>query len=241
LDAQNTGMEPRPRKDLSSSWHQYAPVVLLAFVALFAAGASLALLLVSRPPGDGSPEAGFARDMMFHHAQAVEMAEIVRFKTESEDIRILATDIALTQQAQIGMMRGWLDAWGLPASGTEPAMSWMGHPTESRMPGMATPEEIDRLREAPPDEADAQFLRLMIQHHRGALPMAEAILERTDRPEVRRLAEAIVATQRQEIRSMEAMSRDRLVTFAEPTYINVHAAGSGNPPPLARANLGKVE
>jgi hypothetical protein len=177
--------------------------------------------------------------------------------------------------------------------------------------------------------------------------MAEAILERTDRPELRRLAEAIVATQRQEIRSMEAMSRDRLVTFAEipletvgdsgvsgtvtvdevdggvrvdldveglpkpgttylahihpgtcgggeehageghgghmgtgqpvgdiqapltpveadaegrgrsttvvenatvdglisgePTFINVHAAGSGNPPPLACANLGEVQ
>jgi hypothetical protein len=143
-------MEPKPRKDLGSSWQRYAPVVLLALVALFVVGASLALLLVSRPPGDGSPEAGFARDMMVHHAQAVQMAKIVRFKTESEEIRILATDIALAQQAQIGMMRGRLDVWGLLASGTEPAMSWMGHPTDSRMPGMAAPEEIDRLREAPP-------------------------------------------------------------------------------------------
>ena len=44
--------------------------------------------------------------------------------------------------------------------------------------------------------------------------MAEAILERADRPEVRQLAEAIAASQRQEIRTMEAMSREHLVNFA---------------------------
>jgi uncharacterized protein (DUF305 family) len=190
------------------------PLLLLALVAAFFAGASMALLLTPGPPGDDSPEAGFARDMMVHHAQAVEMAEIVRDKTKSEEIRTLATDIALTQQAQIGIMQGWLDVWGLPSSGTEPAMSWMGHPTEGPMPGMATPQEIDRLREAPPEEADEQFLWLMIRHHRAAIPMASAILKRTDRPEVRELAGAIAASQRQEIRTMEAMSEELMVNFA---------------------------
>jgi uncharacterized protein (DUF305 family) len=200
------GHQPSRRWDM--------PLLLLALVAAFFAGASLALLMAPKPPGDDSPEAGFARDMMVHHAQAVQMAEIVRFKTESEEIRTLATDITLTQQAQIGMMHGWLDVWGLSPTGTEPAMAWMGHPTEGPMPGMATPEEINRLREAPPEEADEQFLWLMIRHHRSAIPMAEAILERTDRPEVRQLAEAIAASQRQEIRTMEAMSREHLVNFA---------------------------
>ena len=55
--------------------------------------------------------------MMVHHAQAVQMAEIVRLKTESEDVRVLASDISLTQQAQIGLMQGWLAAWGLPPTG----------------------------------------------------------------------------------------------------------------------------
>jgi hypothetical protein len=153
------------------------------------------------------------------------MAEIVRDKTESEEMRTLATDIALTQQAQIGQMQGWLDVWGLPATGAEPAMSWMGHPTEERMPGMATPEEINRLEDAPPAEANRQFLYLMIRHHRGAIPMAEAVLERTDRPEVRQLAKAIAATQRQEIRLMDEMSRDRLVGFAELPLVTIKSSG----------------
>ena len=41
-------------------------------------------------------------------------------------------------------------------------MSWMEHPTEGLVPEMATPEEIDDLQQAPPEEADVLFLRLMI-------------------------------------------------------------------------------
>ena len=147
---------------------------------------------------------------MVHHAQAVQMAEIVRDKTESDAIRLLAADLALTQQAQIGMMQGWLEVWGLPITRTGPAMSWMGHPTEGPMPGMATPEEIDLLQHARPEEADRLFLRLMIAHHQAGISMAEAILQRTDRLEVRQLAEAIKYSQRVEIQTMQEMLRDRM-------------------------------
>jgi uncharacterized protein (DUF305 family) len=176
----------------------------LALLASLFVGATAALLL-TRPPGNDSPEAGFARDMIVHHAQAVQMAEIVRDKTQSADTRLLATDIALTQQAQIGMMQGWLEVWGLPIAETEPAMSWMAHPTEGLMPGMATPGEIDRLQQGPADVADMLFLRLMIAHHQAAIPMAEAILQRTERPEVRQLAQSIENSQRAEIKNMKAM------------------------------------
>ena len=184
--------------------------MLLAVVSVLAAGVALALLLVSQPPGNDSAEAGFARDMIVHHAQAVQMAEIVRDKTKSENMRILVSDISLTQQGQLGIMQGWLGVWGLPITGSEPAMAWMGHPIDGPMPGMATPDEIDLLSEAPPEEADTLFLRLMIAHHRAAIPMAGAILKRTGEPEVRRLAEAIEASQRAEIRIMEGMLRNQV-------------------------------
>ena len=136
-----------------------ALLVIGAILLSALAGATLASLLTDdASPDDGSAEvalgapaedsaeAGFARDMMVHHAQAVQMAEIVRDKTESEEIRTIAADIALTQQAQIGQMQGWLAVWGLPTTGPEPPMAWMGHPMEGRMPGMATPEQIDDLQ-----------------------------------------------------------------------------------------------
>ena len=202
-----------------------AVLLVAAIVVAAAAGAALAALFSGNTPADlpaevsgigapsdSSPEAGFARDMMVHHAQAVEMAEIVRDKTESQEIRTLAADIALTQQAQIGQMQGWLQVWNLPPTGTEPAMSWMGEPHEGRMPGMASPEEINELQRASPEEAEVLFLQLMIPHHEAAVPMAEAVLEESDRKEVERLAGSIVASQQAEIELMRGLLQRRGVT-----------------------------
>ena len=203
------------------------PVLVATLLVGVVVGAALALLFFARTPGDvpaalGAPgedsaEAGFARDMIVHHAQAVQMAEIVRGKTESEEIRTLAADIALTQQAQIGQMQGWLQVWDLPPTGTEPAMSWMGHPTEGRMPGMAAPEELDRLQRASPEEADVLFLQLMIPHHEAALPMAEAVLDETDREEVQQLAAAVATSQEAEIRVLQELLQRHGVQAEEPS------------------------
>src|SRR5215210_377932 len=202
-----------------------ALLVVGAIVVGAAAGVAVASLFSGDTPGDGSDdssaevgleapadasaEAGFTRDMMVHHAQAVQMAEIVRDRTESEEIQTLAADIALTQQGQIGQMQGWLAVWDIPPTGSEPAMTWMGHPTEGRMPGMASPEELNDLQQASPEEADTLFLQLMIPHHEAALPMAEAALESSDRPEVDRLAGAIAASQRGEIEMMKGLLNQR--------------------------------
>jgi uncharacterized protein (DUF305 family) len=182
-------------------------LLIAAVVAVLVMAISLALFASSRPPDVDSPEAGFARDMIVHHAQALEMAEIVRDKTQKQAIRVLAKEIALTQRGEIGHMQGWLAAWGLPGARNGPTMDWMGHRPGGDMPGMATPEELNHLMAAPSDEADALFLLLMISHHRGAIPMAEAVLDRTVRPEVERLASYMAASQRQETELMRNMLR----------------------------------
>jgi uncharacterized protein (DUF305 family) len=182
---------------------------LLTIVAVLVSVASLALVFFDQPPGEDSAEAGFARDMSVHHAQAVELSQIVLDKTEDPAIKNLATDITLTQQSQIGRMQGWLSTWGLPISGTGERMAWMGHTPEGRMPGMASPEELNRLRNAGGKEADEIFLRLMIPHHQAAIPMSEAILERSDNGAVTSLAEAIIPAQSSEIQVMREMRQER--------------------------------
>lgn len=187
-----------------------ASTVLIAALAASVAllfGLSVFLWLSAREPGNNSAEAGFSRDMIVHHAQAVEMSEIVRDRTENDRIETLATDIALTQQAQIGQMQGWLNLWGLPIAGPNPAMTWMGMPQEGQMPGMADQGGINRLRTLPPDEADQLFLQLMIPHHKAAVPMAEAVLDDTDNPAVEDFANAVVASQQAEIEIMQDMLR----------------------------------
>lgn len=191
------------------------PLVVAIGVAVgLVLGAGVATLW-PRFPDDTSAEAGFARDMSVHHAQAVEMAELIRPRTDDEELRLLATDIALTQQAQIGRISGWLDIWGLNPTGSEPPMAWMGMPGMPMM-GMASQADVNALADLPIAEAEESFLRLMIGHHRGGVAMAQAIIERSDRTEVRRLAEAIVVGQQAEIEAMQQMLEARALE-REPT------------------------
>lgn len=160
-------------------------------------------------PSNDSAEAGFARDMAAHHAQAVNLAQLEYDRTNDPEVRQMTLDILLTQQAQIGQMRGWLSVWGLPAASANPSMLWMGMLTSSSMPGMATPQDINRLRQIQGLEADGLFLQLMIPHHRGGVEMANAILERTQLPEVRALAQSIVDSQMSEIALMELLLKQK--------------------------------
>ncbi|TDD69046.1 DUF305 domain-containing protein [Actinomadura rubrisoli] len=203
-----------------------ATVVLAALVLL--AAAVLAALAASRSggPAEDGPEAGFARDMSAHHAQAVRMSFVVRDRTKDPAVRLLAYDIINTQSAQIGMMTAWLDEWGLPKTDPRGPMRWMsghGHgggeapaPAPSsggdgaaRMPGMATREQLAGLDRAGGRAAEVLFLRLMIAHHRGGVAMAEAVLARTGHDRVRRLARTMVDGQNAEIRLMNGMLRER--------------------------------
>lgn len=180
--------------------------VIIAGVAL------LAWQLWPIEPGGDSPEAGFLRDMYTHHSQAVAMGMIIRDRTEDPELEALATDIALTQSTQMGTMLGYLDLWDIPLGSSELPMAWMGHPTQGLMSGMATPEEIERLRTLPVTEAEALFLELMIRHHQGGVEMAEAYLERGDQEEVAFMADRIMLLQASEIDTMNAMLEQRAQT-----------------------------
>lgn len=183
---------------------------LAALLALLIVGAMVMLVALNRDPGGDSVEAGFLRDMMPHHDQAVEMALIIRDRTEDEQLYFTATDILLTQQNQIGMMGGWLDLWDLSPNQNGPMMAWMDHPIEEGlMPGIATSEEIDRLRSLPVEEAEILFLQLMIRHHQGGVEMGEAYLERGDQEEVTEFAESLVRVQNLEIETMNMMLEQR--------------------------------
>jgi uncharacterized protein (DUF305 family) len=199
--------DPPPRDEATPAtvW-RWLPV-FLALVVL--ATAALLWLTTDRPPDDISLEAGFARDMMTHHEQAVAMALLARDRTDDPVVSAIATDMILTQQNQIGQMLGWLNLWGLPATGQNPPMAWMGHPTTGLMPGMATPDELANLERLTGEKADIEFLRLMIRHHQAAIPMAEAALNGSDIRAVRDLARQIVTAQEIEIAAMESMLTEK--------------------------------
>ena len=196
-------------RDSAHHLGQHSVWFILVTVVVGLAAYSAGLRLRPGAPADGSADAGFARDMSAHHAQAVEMADTIRFRTADPAIRTLASDIVLTQQAQIGHMSGWLDAWGLPATGRQPVMAWMGHKGGGMMPGMATRAEVAAIGQAPPTDAEVLFLQAMIRHHQGGVVMADGLLARSRRREVRSLADKIVAAQQSEIQAMSDLLKAR--------------------------------
>lgn len=185
----------------SRRWND--PLVLAAFTALVV-GVAWSVRGRSDPaPSEDSVEVGCARDMADYHEQAVELAEILRTRTQDPAMTLLAADIALTRQAQIGQMRGRLESWNRPLTATRPPMAWMGHDGTGEMPGMTTADDIERLRMSDGTDADELFLRLMIRHHRcGALMAAVAAGSSAD-PDVTALATAIETGQTAEIDAMQ--------------------------------------
>ena len=144
--------------------------------------------------------------MTTHHAQAVRMSEIAHRRSPDPRINYLAFDILSTQQGQIGIMAGWLELSEQSHSNPEPPMAWMGH--IGPMPGMATDDQLDRLNTAPVPQMEEQFLRLMIRHHRGAVPMADAA-SRASSPQVAGFAEKMSAGQQSEVDLMQSLLIER--------------------------------
>lgn len=169
------------------------------------------------PPSELSADAGFARDMQAHHAQAVEMSMLVLERSSTPEIRTMAYDIALSQQQQSGQMFAWLRAWGLSQASAAEPMAWMrgtshNHATapasaqaSQAMPGMASDEDMVRLRKATGKEADTIFLTLMINHHQGGVAMADAAVQRATTETVRSFAAKTIAAQTNEITAMQQM------------------------------------
>ncbi|MFF5184754.1 DUF305 domain-containing protein [Streptomyces sp. NPDC000345] len=156
-------------------------------------------------PAADSADAGFARDMAVHHQQAVEMSYIVRDRTDDEEVRRLAYDIAQTQANQRGMLLGWLDLWGLPKVSSDAPMSWMGMGGMSDgedgalMPGMATDAELEKLGTLDGEQAEVFYLRLMTAHHKGGIHMAEGCVAKCTVTVEKRLARGMVEAQQSEI------------------------------------------
>jgi uncharacterized protein (DUF305 family) len=184
--------------------------VLLALV--LGVVAALAIALRSGTPRDDSAEAGFARDMATHHAQAVEMSLMVRDQSVDAELRTLTYDIIVTQATQRGIFMGWLQAWGLPQASARPRMAWMpGHAQTmpargaTLMHGMASDDELRQLQAAKGIGAEILFLQLMIRHHEGGIVMARAVAALSDRAEVVQMARSIEDGQRAEIAEMTGM------------------------------------
>jgi uncharacterized protein (DUF305 family) len=160
-----------------------------------------AMLPASAGPGFTVADVRFMQDMIGHHAQAITMAALATTRAQSNHVLRLAQKIDISQRDEIGFMQEWLRGRGqaVPDSAQAHAM---------QMPGMLTPAQMTQLAATRGRDFDRLFLRFMIQHHEGALTMAETLFASRDAAQdsdLFRFATDVVADQGDEIHVMQQM------------------------------------
>ncbi len=201
--------ETPARGHLLRSWQ----LAVLAVALLFAGFAAADAWRTWRLPDAGSVDVGFLQDMRWHHDQVVQMSLTYLQKAESDApsgpaIRLMAKEIVLGQQLQNGVMVELLRGFGQSTQNESGiAMAWMDMAIEiSRMPGLATPEQLDALRAAPAGaEADLLYAELVLAHHEGGVHMAEDAARRASTDDVRTFARQMLEEQRTEIFELQRL------------------------------------
>ena len=131
-------------------------------------------------------DAEFMQGMIMHHAQAVEMTDLIAERTQNKDVRSLGARIGHTQVEEIKFMRRWIEARGeklemaMPKPDAAPSHSPGHHSSASHqmlMPGMLSAKQMEALKIAKGAEFDRLFLTGMIQHHEGALTMVKDLFD----------------------------------------------------------------
>ncbi|WP_342777036.1 MULTISPECIES: DUF305 domain-containing protein [Miniimonas] len=145
----------------------------------------------------------FVQMMIVHHEGAIEMADLIVERASTAQVRELGERIRDAQGPEIEQMTGWLEAWGeeLPSGMDHGGMDHDG----MDMGGMDQQEAMQALADAEDAEVDRLFLELMIEHHRGAIEMAQSQVENGQNADAIALAEDIITAQEAEITEMEQM------------------------------------
>lgn len=139
----------------------------------------------------------FAQMMIPHHEQAVAMATLaLENDTASKEVKALARQIEAAQDPEIQTMKGWLSQWGAAQS---------SGPMDHGSGGMMSDQDMSSLMAASGPEFNEMWVTMMIDHHQGAVTMAQDVLATSANPDVKDLATAVVQGQEEEIATMQGM------------------------------------
>jgi uncharacterized protein (DUF305 family) len=154
-------------------------------------------------PADADLDLRFIDAMTPHHQGAVVMAKEAQKKSKRPEILKLATNIIQAQDKEIAQMKQWRKAWYPKVSDMPMAYSAeMGHQmamSQKQIKGMMMSQDLG----AADAQFDLRFINAMIPHHEGAVTMAKEVLSKTKRPEIKKMAEAILTSQQAEIKQMK--------------------------------------
>lgn len=150
-----------------------------------------------RSAAHNAADVAFARNMLPHHQQGVELAAMVPAHTANPDLRVIAAHIGADQQAEIRTLNLLLAQWHEHPEGEEHA----GHQGMPMM-GMVDESTIDELQSLDGAAFDTLWATSMIRHHQGAVTMAQDEIARGQSADAIHVATLIVEAQQREIATM---------------------------------------
>lgn len=160
-------------------------------------------------PGYSEADVRFVQGMIRHHAQALEMVELLRDRTTREDLLQLGLRIEISQEDEIELMERWLRQRDeAPEPTADPSAEGRGDEAAEPPPGMLTPRQMASLVQEPDPTFELRFLELMIEHHEGALEMVDRLFGSPGSgqvPSVFHIAAEVQADQAMEIQRMREM------------------------------------
>lgn len=152
-------------------------------------------------------DVAFMQMMIPHHAQALTMSKLARTRAESPEVKAMARRVLASQRPEIISMAAWLADRGLtvPRATDDPGAYDHGEHGHDTMHGMLTDAQMRELRAASGPAFDRLFLEGMIQHHEGAVAMADAVATGGTDVQVTEIANDVVAGQGAEIARMQQL------------------------------------
>jgi uncharacterized protein (DUF305 family) len=157
----------------------------------------------SEAANHNAADTAFARNMVAHHKQAVQMAQMVPTNTTNQQVIALANEITARQVPEIQAFTAWLMQWQ-DTQDTQDTHGAQGRDSRG-MPGMVDQATMGRLQSLTGAEFDRLWLTSMIGNHRGAVAMAQDELAHGRNADVMYLARTIIANQQAEIDRMQQM------------------------------------
>ena len=171
-------------------------------------------------------DVAFATDMIQHHAQALSMVDLTMDRPLDPEVEALAEQIRAAQAPEIEQMVDWLTSWGEDVPETVRDHAIAGHDMSDMdgsdmgddmaddmgddmggmdpdMPGMMSADDMDALASASDGEFQDMWLEMMIEHHEGAVQMAETEQSEGRFQDAVDLAGSIIDSQSEEIATME--------------------------------------
>ncbi|WP_406502822.1 DUF305 domain-containing protein [Streptomyces sp. NBC_01602] len=146
----------------------------------------------------------FAQTMIPHHEQALEMAELADGRASDAEVKDIAAKIEKAQDPEIKTMKGWLKSWNKPTA--IESMPGMDHGSGD---GMMSDADMEHLKGMKGAEFDKMFAEMMIEHHNGAISMAQDEQKSGKHADAVKMAGDIVEGQSAEVEQLQSLV-DRL-------------------------------